>query len=66
MKLIDLLNMAANGEALPEIVKVEGTRYKLIDGDEYFSVDPDGCFLSDYDMFSQKNLNLEVEVLEDV
>ena len=67
MKVIDLLNKIANGEKLPEEIKVMGGTYYLCENDQsgccYFSEKPGygGVKLS----FDTSVMNEEVEIIEE-
>ena len=60
MKVIDLLNKIANGEA-PKNIKYNNTDYYLFDSKSYIRTDKSRFFVSIY----FKELNDEVEIIEE-
>ena len=70
MKVIDLLNKIANGEEVPEKIKIEThifTRFDYIKGDgtyiSSYQSDDAQYFIHDYSY--PKDLNREVEIIEE-
>ena len=68
IKMIELLNMIANGEEVPKGIKVNGLDFiwkTLDDGAGYFNIEK-GHWLEDcISLDSAEDLNTEVEILED-
>ena len=66
MKVIDLLNKIANGEEVPKKIRYGSANYKY-DVYDYFQEDKDNgdAPLSYWIDFDKKDLNDEVEIIED-
>lgn len=67
MRVIDLLNKIANGEKLPEIIKVMGGSYYLCEGDQsgsYYFSEKQG-FGGVKFKFDTSVMNEEVEIIEE-
>ena len=64
MKVIDLLNKIANGEAIPKKIKLDNIIFIFQDG-EYISNNGDGSCLDQFMCFYYRDLNKEVEIIEE-
>jgi len=64
IRVIDLLNMISKDEDVPKRIKYCGVNYKY-DVYDYFNEDEDDEPLSSWIDFSKKDLNDELEIIED-
>ena len=68
MKVIDLLNKVANGEEVPEKIKLSTGRIFNLDEDNAYwcdDIDYSSNWLSNEFTFGTKSLNDEVEIIEE-
>ena len=65
MKVIDLLNKIANGEDVPEHIKIDNCNWNFIKSENNYYDDKNYGYLN-WDYFVEKNkLNDEVEIIEE-
>lgn len=67
MKIIDILNMIANGEEVPKKVKVGYYYYEYEENGEYINTENTEDYLFDFDSYYplKQCLNEEVEIIEE-
>ena len=66
MKVIDLLNKIANGEEIPKKIKVSSGIIFEYDGIDYKNKDYNKYFFDSYMQITEKDMNMEVEIIEDI
>mgnify|MGYP007013921569 CR=1 FL=1 len=64
MKVIDLLNKIANGEEVPEKIKIEDDIWNY-DGIDYRASDDRGYLFEVHTRINEKDLNEEIEIIEE-
>lgn len=63
MKVIDLLNKIANGEEVPNRIKVNRSNYRYVPDIDY--INEDDNYLMDIIALNSNELNTEVEIIEE-
>lgn len=65
IKIIDLAVDLANGKEVPKKIRIFNTIFEYIKGLDYKAEDKDTYLFSNYILINKKDLNLEVEIIED-